>query len=70
MVTEEKYLKKCFAQPPITAYRRQKNLRNFLMKSKIAPTPQLHPQREMKGMKNFARHAQPAPSFGQEKMSK
>jgi hypothetical protein len=52
MVTEDKYLKKCFTQPPITAYRRQNNLRNFLIKSKIAPPPQLHPQREMKGMKN------------------
>ena len=50
MVAEDKYLKKCFLKPPLTAFRRQNNIRNYLIKSKIAPPPQLHPKRKLKGM--------------------
>ena len=51
MVAEDIHLKKCFPQPPLTAFRRQNNLRNYLIKSKVAPPPPILPQREMKGMK-------------------
>ena len=42
MVTQHKYLKECFKKPPLTAFRRQTNLRNFLIKSKVAPSPPPH----------------------------
>ena len=32
MVSEDKYLKKCFSKPPLTAFRRQNNIRNYLIK--------------------------------------
>ena len=34
MVSQDTYLKQCFPKPPLTAFRRQNNLRNFLIKSK------------------------------------
>ena len=32
MVSQNTYLKECFKEPPLTAFRRQPNLRNFLIK--------------------------------------
>ena len=50
MTGEDSYLKEVFEQPPLTAFRRQNNLRDMLIKSKIpAPIP-THPRRDMKGM--------------------
>ena len=50
MVTQNKYLKACFKKQPLTAFRRQTNLRNFLIKSKGAPSPPPHPKRNLNGM--------------------
>ena len=50
MITQNKYLKECFVKQPLTAYRRQNNLRNFLIKSKVAPPPPTHPKRNLSGM--------------------
>ena len=51
VMVKDPYLKKVFPSPPMVAYRRPKNLRNFLIKAKIPPNP---PQREKRcppGMK-------------------
>ena len=50
MIVEDSYLKEVFEQPPLTAFRRQNNLRDMLIKSKIPPPIPPHPRREMKGM--------------------
>ena len=41
-----------FEQPSLTAFRRQNNLRNRLVKLKVPPPQPLHPKRELKGMSN------------------
>ena len=50
MVTQNKYLKECFKKPPLTAFRRQTNLRNFLIRSKVAPSPPPHGKPNLNGM--------------------
>ena len=45
MVSQEKYLKNCFTKPPLIALRREANIRNFLIKSKVAPPPKPYPRR-------------------------
>ena len=43
-------LAEVFVEPPLTAYRRQNNLRDMLIKSKVSPPPPIHPRRVIKGM--------------------
>ena len=50
MTVQNQYLSEVFKEPPLTAYRRQTNLRDMLIKSKVPPPPPIHPRREMKGM--------------------
>ena len=40
----------CFQKPLLTADRRQRNLRDILVKAKVPPAPNIYPQREGKGM--------------------
>lgn len=49
MTSQDEYLSSVFTQPPLTAYRRQMNLRNYLIKSKLPPM-KIHDSREIKGM--------------------
>jgi hypothetical protein len=53
MISQNSYLKEVFDQPPLTAFRRQQNLRNFLIKSKVPPPPDIHQKRFLKGMKKM-----------------
>ena len=50
MIAQDQHLANVFKQPPIIAYRRQRNLKDILIKSKVpSPIPR-YPQREVKGM--------------------
>ena len=61
MVSQDTYLKQCFPKPPLTAFRRQNNLRNFLIKSKLPPPYSTHPRRNLNGMKKCGRMCQACP---------
>ena len=37
MKSQDKYLGECFPKPPLIGYRRQENLQNFLIQSKVPP---------------------------------
>ena len=50
IVSQNTYSKECFEKPPLTPFRRQPNIRNLLVKSKIPPPPELYPKRDLKGM--------------------
>ena len=50
MVAQNQYLAEVFKQPPLVAYRRQRNLQDILIKSKVPPAIQRYPSREVKGM--------------------
>ena len=47
-MSNDPYMKEVFPQPPITAYRRQKNLRDFLIRAKVSEPKR--PQRHTRGM--------------------
>ena len=50
MKFQDKHLSECFAQPPLIAFKRQTNIRDFLIKSKVPPKPKPYPERQRKGM--------------------
>ena len=51
MVSQDSHLKEVFPLPPLTAFRRQKNLRDHLIRAKIPQNGSLHPKRKLLGMK-------------------
>ena len=51
MITLDPYLSEVFPQPPLVAHKRQKNIRDFVIKAKV-PKPNLtKPKRILNGMK-------------------
>ena len=52
MAKNDQYLSEVFPQPPITGFRRQQNLKNFLIKTNIPDLPKVHEQRKKYGMTN------------------
>ena len=50
MVKQNQYIAEVFKEPSLTAYRRQSNLRDILIKSKVPPAPPLRPKRNLVGM--------------------
>ena len=49
MKSQDNYLQKVFPEPPLTGYRRQKNLREYLIRANV-PGPPGRNQRNIKGM--------------------
>ena len=50
MIAQNQHLAEVFKQPPLVAYRRQRNLQDILIKSKVPSKIQRYPIREVKGM--------------------
>ena len=50
MTSKDSYLAEVFKRPPLVAFKRQKNLRQYLIRAKV-PIEQNRPQRLLKGMK-------------------
>ena len=50
MTNKDQYLSKVFQSPPLTAFRRDNNLKSILIRSKVPKEPELHPKRILKGM--------------------
>ena len=61
MTGQDKNLRECFKRPPLTAFRRQTNLRDLLIKPKIPPPPRPYPERIVKGMKKCAKSCTACP---------
>ena len=51
MRNQDQYLSKVFKEPPMTAFRRENNLRSLLIRSKVPEVPKIHEERKIKGMK-------------------
>ena len=51
MVSQDQYLEGVFPAPPLIAYKRQKNIKDTIIKSKVAPPIRAHPKRALLGMK-------------------
>ena len=51
MTTRDQYLKEVFPQPPLTGFKRQRNLRDHLIRAQVPKEPDRYPSRNLKGMK-------------------
>ena len=50
-----------FSQQPLTAYKRQTNIRDHLIRARVPTNPKTYPERNRKGMKNAEETVQPVP---------
>ena len=51
MVSRDQYLGKVFPSPPLTAFRRQPNLRSHIIRAAVAKAPERYPKRDQWGVK-------------------
>ena len=51
MVAQDPYLSEVFNQPPLTAYKRQKNVRDHLIRARVPQKPSSYPERNRRGMR-------------------
>jgi hypothetical protein len=51
MTNQDSYMKEVFTAPPLTAYKKQGNIKSLIIRAKVAPPKPLYPKRYMKGMK-------------------
>ena len=61
MVSQDPYLSEVFVQPPLTAYRRQRNIRDHLIRAKVPADPKSYPERRQRGMKKYGRNCTACP---------
>lgn len=50
MTFQDQYMGEVFPQPPLTAFKRQKNLRDILVRAKVPEPQRKHEQRTLRGM--------------------
>ena len=51
MTSHDSYLQQVFKEPPLIAFKRQNNIRNFLVRAKVPNKTSSYPKRFLKGMK-------------------
>ena len=51
MISRDAYLKEVFPEPPLTAFKRQRNLKDMLIRAKIPEKAKRNQERSIKGMK-------------------
>ena len=61
MVSQDPYLSEVFKQPPLTAYRRQRNVKDHLIRAKLPKDPKPYPQRKQRGMKKCGKSCTACP---------
>ena len=50
MKSQDEYLAQVFKEPPLTAFKKQKNLRDLLIRAKVPGPIKSKPERKLKGM--------------------
>ena len=61
MVNQDPYLAEVYQQPPLTAFRRQRNLKDHLIRAKVPSDPKLYPTRRQRGMKKCNKNCSACP---------
>ena len=67
MKTSDPYLSEVFPNPPIVAYKRQKNIKNFLIRAKIPSKQKYNPKRNTNGMKKCGKSCPACPFISEGK---
>ena len=55
MVSQNPYLAEVFSEPPLTAYKRQRNIRDHIVRAKVPPPQGHYPKRQINGVKKCER---------------
>ena len=61
MVGQDPYLSEVFTQPPLTAFRRQRNIRDHIIRAKVPSDPKPYPSRNIRGMKKCGKNCSACP---------
>ena len=61
MTSQNPYLKSVFPEPPLVAYKRQKNIRDFIIRAKLPPPLRPRPKRQLNGMKKCMKSCSACP---------
>ena len=70
MTKMDPYLQDVFPKPPLTAYRRQRNLKDFAIRAKVYPRNGHHEKRKLEGMKKCNKPCQACPFIQEGKFIK
>ena len=70
MVGQDPYLNEVFMQPPLTAFKRQRNIRDHLVRAKVPSDPKLYPSRRQRGMKKCGKSCTACPYIKEAKSLK
>ena len=60
-VSQDPYLSEVFSQPPLTAYKRQKNIRDHLIRARVPKNPRNFPERNRRRMKKCGKNCTACP---------
>ena len=69
-MTQDQYLESVFPEPPLVAYRRQKNLSDFLIRARLPSNQGPYPTRKLNGMKKCIQFCLICPYIMEEKIVK
>ena len=61
MIGQDPYLSEVFKQPPLTAFKRQRNIRDHLIRARVPKYTKLHLPREKRGMKRCNKNCTACP---------
>jgi hypothetical protein len=61
MTSQDPYLSEVYPKPPLTAFRRQRNVRDHLVRAKVPTDPKPYPSRNQRGMKKCGRDCTACP---------
>ena len=66
MVSQDKLMEETFPEPPLIAYKRQKNIGDFLIRAKVTPQV-IHEKRKIRGMKKCGKACHSCPYIKERK---
>ena len=61
MISQDPYLSEVFPKPPLTAFRRHRNVRDHLVRAKVPTDPKPYPFRNQRGMKKCGKNCTACP---------
>ena len=61
MIVQDQYLKDVFEEPPLTAFKRQRNIRDHIIRAKVVPKPKERNFRKKQGMKKCGKECTACP---------
>ena len=61
MISQDPYLSEVYPKPPLTAFRRQRNVRDHLVRAKVPTDPKPYPTRNQRGMKKCGKNCTACP---------